>query len=63
MPDSPAPEPAPGAASETGSERLQELFDQRRSKLDALREAGLEPYPARTSRDHSLRQRRICQSL
>lgn len=58
MPDSPAPEPAADAASETGSDRLQELFDQRRSKLDTLREAGLEPYPARTGRDHSLAEAR-----
>jgi lysyl-tRNA synthetase class 2 len=31
------------------SERLQELLDQRRAKVDQLRAAGVDPYPARTS--------------
>ena len=58
MPDSPTPDPAVDAASELGSDRLQELFDERRSKLKALREAGLDPYPARTGRNHTLAEAR-----
>ena len=54
MPDSSAPEPP----SDATSERLQELFDRRLSKLDALRQAGQEPYPARIDRDHSLAEAR-----
>ena len=31
------------------SERLRELFEQRRRKADALRERGIDPYPPRTA--------------
>ena len=45
MPDSP-------------SDRLQELYDRRLAKAAALRAQGLDPYPARTGRDHTLSEAR-----
>jgi lysyl-tRNA synthetase class 2 len=35
------------------SDRNEELFRQRREKLSRLREAGVDPYPARSSRTHT----------
>ena len=38
------------------SERQRELQQQRRQKAESLRAAGVDPYPARTSRTHTLAQ-------
>lgn len=40
------------------SDRLRELSEQRRLKAEALRGHGLDPYPARTTRDHSCAEAR-----
>jgi lysyl-tRNA synthetase class 2 len=45
-------------SSPHSSERLQELVDQRLRKAHTLRDAGLDPYPARTNRDHTIAEAR-----
>jgi lysyl-tRNA synthetase class 2 len=41
-----------------GSEKLTDQEQERRQKLQALRQAGIEPYPARTQRTHTIAQAR-----
>ncbi len=47
-------EPDPTTAAPTESRRLREIMADRQAAADALRASGVDPYPQRTSRDHTI---------